>query len=163
MEFILPVLSASGEAVIFTLIVIVLFVIGRGRIQPSEKTLVIERPGQYSMVLEPGLNLAQPFIETVAKRLAAVGAPGQENQQLRFEVCDKEVATKQRPVYLLSISWRNGALHFEALSTQEAALHAATAPVGNGWAGNVEEAVHSVAQSWGISLARLGHAQTAVN
>ncbi len=164
MEFILPILSASGEAVIFTLIVGVLFVIGRGRIQPSEKTLFIERPGQYRMVLAPGLNLAQPFVEAIARQLAAVDVSGQENQQLHFEIHDKEVATKRQPAYLLAISCPGGILSFEATCPMAGSAVSSPAQlVGSSWAGNVEEAMRSVAQPWGINFTRLEYTSASLH
>ena len=44
--FILPVIAASAEAMIWVLIIVTLVLIGRGKILPSEKPIIIERTGQ---------------------------------------------------------------------------------------------------------------------
>lgn len=162
MEFILPVLSASGEAVIMVLIVVVLFLIGRGRLQPSEKTLVIERPGQYRMILAPGLNLAQPFIEAVAKRISLRDDTPPEGLPLHFEVRDKEVATPKQPVYLLAIYRDNGILRFEARSAPHDSPLAAPA-ISNAQEHDIEEAVRVVSESWGIGVARVDNVRPAIS
>ncbi len=154
MHQIMELLSASGEAVIMLLILMVLFVIGRGRLLPSEKTLFIERPGRYSMKLAPGLNLAQPFIEAIAKQLAQASEVRHQGLELLFEVRDKELATRQRPAYHLAIMAHDGMLHFEA---SHAPQHGSVlaAPKARAQADEVEDAVTAAARSWGIGLLRL--------
>lgn len=113
MEFILPVVFASAEAMIWVLLIGVLVLIGRGKLLPSEKPHNIERTGLYRMRLAPGLNLAQSFIEAVAKQLAPMHSTA-DGLLASYEVSDKSIATRKQPHYLLLISIRDGLLHFEA-------------------------------------------------
>jgi len=162
MEFILPILSASGEAVIMVLILVVLFIIGRGRIQPSEKTLFIERPDQYTMTLAPGLNLAQPFIEAVAKQMRSRETAGHETSTQYFEVRDKDIATPGRTAYLLAISAHGGMLHFEAgrlpHPAEPSQTHSPSASIVDPLEANIADAVRAAAGAWGIAISRVSEA-----
>lgn len=153
MEFILPILFASSEAMIWILLIAVLIVIGKGKLLPSEKMLMIERKGQYRMVLAPGLNLAQPFIEAIAKQLS----PNEfdyEGLSLFFEVRDKQVATRKQPSYLLEICQRNGVLHFETRPVDRP-LQLTDFGNGQSLAGEIEKIVHAIGVSWGIGLQKV--------
>ena len=86
MGFIWPLMAASAEAMIFFWIVVVLIIIGRGKLLPSEKHIVIERNGQYSMDLAPGLNLAQPFIEALASKISLRNEINKSHSELLFQV-----------------------------------------------------------------------------
>ncbi len=159
-EFILPIVFSAGEAVIATLILLVLVLIGRGKIFPSERVLVIERKGQYSMILAPGLNLAQPFIEAIAKKIHWREDAYQDCVLCWYEVRDKHVATNKRPCYFLAISLQNNALHFEAnFVSQEATLPAPSDMVKLGSIDviieDVENGVCSIAKSWSIGVQRI--------
>jgi hypothetical protein len=156
MEFILPVVFASGEAMIWILLFVALVLIGRGKLLPSEKTLVIERKGQYRMVLAPELNLAQAFIESIAAQIALREAVTPDSAVLCFEVRDKHIATRKHPAYLLDISIRDGMLHFATRpatspATPNASKLLAALEV-------IETAVHSAAGARGISLQRIAPA-----
>ena len=160
MEFILPFVFASGEAMIGILILAILFVIGMGKVSPSEKPLVIERKGQYKIILAPGLNLAQPFIEAIVKRLALSEATKQDGLMLGFEVRDKNIASRKQTPYLLEVSLLNGCLCFDArFVPQEPAVRNTTSFVCHSQAmlDEVENAIHAVAKSWGIGLHRVGY------
>ena len=155
MEFVLPVIAASAEAMIWVLLIGTLLLIGRGKLMPSEKTLIIERKGLYRMLLAPGLNLAQSFIEAVAGRLALHEETKQNGLSICFEVSDKDIATRKHPAYLLDISIRDDMLHFETRAVAPAAndihhqgdMHSTLA--------RIEEAVRTVAATRGISLRRI--------
>ncbi len=160
MEFVFPIVFSSGEALIAILIVVTLFAIGRGKIVPSQKPLVIERAGQYSMALAPGLNLAQPFIEAIAKRIVVRGNPAQDCHLYCLEVRDKDVSSATRPCYLLSISLRNGVLHFDArfgsgASELRTAGEVLDLDVVRTLLQNVEQEICHIADSWGISIHKL--------
>lgn len=155
MEFVLPVVFASGEAMIWILLITVLIIFGKGKLLPSERTLVIERKGQYRMVLAPGLNLAQPFIEAIAKQVS-LNEANHDDMLLRFEVKDKHVATRKRPFYLLEICVREGVLHFETKLVEQVS-RTVDSGVGKNMAGEIEKAVHSIGAAWGIGLQRVDH------
>ena len=152
MEFVLPVVFASGEVMIWILLFVLLIAIGRGRLMPSEKTLVIERQSRYSMVLSPGLNLALPFVEAVAEHLHKDSK--REGLPLCFEVTDPHVSA--RTPYLLQISERAGLLHLETCSTPPELRE----PDGNA-ACDIEAAVREIGKSWTVRLRRIALPATA--
>jgi hypothetical protein len=156
MEFILPVVFASSEAMLWILMITILIVIGKGKLLPSEKTLVIERKGQYRMVLAPGLNLAQPFIEAIAKQVSLREACA-EGALLCFEVRDKNVATRKQPSYLLEIRVHGGELNFETRPAERAS-HSAGSSGSQGVAGEIEKIVHAIGAAWGIGVQKVEHA-----
>lgn len=103
-------------ATIITLVMLYLVFFRPGTTPLSTAPLVIERTGKYRMTLAPQLNLAQPFIENVAKRIEAaqlvvVG-------DCVFEVCDKRVTPKGIDCYELVIVQKDGMLNFEARNPQ---------------------------------------------
>jgi len=155
MEFILPIIFASSEAMLWILLITILVIIGKGKLLPSEKTLVIERKGQYRMVLAPGLNLAQPFIEAIAKQVLLPEACA-DGAMLSFEVRDKNVATRKQPSYLLEIRVRDGELNFETRAA-EPVSHPAGASGSHGMAGEIEKIVHAIGVSWGIGVHKVEH------
>lgn|SRR5487761_2301323 len=154
LEYILPVVFSSGEAMIALMIFIILLIVGRGKLLPSEKMLFIERRGRYSMMLAPGLNLAQNFIENIADQSVLHGEPQHEGLQLRFEVRDEHIATKQRPAYRLLISTRNGVFHFEAMHDVLESPHAIDGQTRRDAAVSkaVTKAVYAVAKARGIEV-----------
>lgn len=112
-ELVGPILVASAEGMLWVLLGVTLYVIGRGHILPSQRTITIERPGQYRLVMAPELNLAQPYIEAVAQRLAGLEL---DRTLLPCEVviADKSVATKKHPHYFLCIDQKDTLLTLEA-------------------------------------------------
>lgn len=153
MEFVLPVLFASGEAMIWVLLFALLIAIGRGRLLPSEKTLVIERQSRYSMVLAPGLNLALPFVEALAEHLHKDAA--RDGLPLCFEVTDPQVSP--RTPYLLRISERAELLHFETCAAPQRLTDA-----DGDSAGEIEDAVRKIGTSWTVRLRRIAQPETHV-
>lgn len=106
------------ELIILTILtLVVLSLIRPGKTPPLDNPLLIERPGKYQMTLAPQLNLAQPFIEDIAKRLVASDAAAQESETLCFEVRDKEVTAHGKDFYLLAVTRRNGMLYFQAITS----------------------------------------------
>ncbi len=152
MEFILPVVFASAEAMLWVLLIGALVLIGRGKLLPSEKPLNIERTGLYRMRLAPGLNLAQSYIEAVAKQLAPLAAA--DGLLYCAEVCDKHIATRKQPHYLLRISVVDGLLHFEARQASAVEMQA-EAPLSTAAAELHEKVRHALlaaAEGRGIQL-----------
>lgn len=158
MGFIWPMMAASAELMIWILIIAALVIIGRGKILPSEKPLVIEREGQYKMNLAAGLNLAQPFIEAIANQVSLREAPHRNELMLYFEVRDKNIASRKQPFYLLKVSLQNGYLSFDASPAQPETTPPDPASLphdGRSMMEQVENAIHGVAKLWGIGLRRI--------
>lgn len=99
---------------IITLSALFLIFFRPGKTPPLNNPLVIQRPGQYHVTLAPQINLAQPFIEDIAKRLGSPAALASNSDTLCFEVRDKEVTAHGKDFYLLAITQRNGMLYFQA-------------------------------------------------
>ncbi len=89
-----------------------------GKTPKLENPLVIERTGLYRITLAPQLNLAQPFIEVIAKRLRDAHAVPVGETACVFEVRDKHVAPKGFDYYVLTIKQQNGLLCFEVAPPQ---------------------------------------------
>lgn len=145
LEFVLPVVFASGEAMIWVLLIVVLIAVGRGRILPSEKTLFIDRPGRYSMKLAPGLNLVQPFVEALAEQLLTQNIIPPEGAKFCFEIADKHIKSRKHPCYLLQISTEQGLLRFEARQGLPDTL-----PHQNAEA--IENAIRTTGKNWAVEL-----------
>lgn len=155
MQFILPIMAASAEVMFWVLIILALVVIGRGKILPSEKRLVIERQGKYKMDLAPGLNLAQPFLEAIASQITVRENTSRDDLLLCFEVRDKNIASRKNPFYLLNVSLQNGCLSFNASPAKLPALPVSSVPNAHGMAEDVENTIHTIAKSWGIGLQKI--------
>ncbi len=155
--FILPILAASAEGMIWVLMVVVLIVIGRGMILPSEKPITIERSGQLKMHFAPGLNLAQPFLEAIVARIPPREKTADNGVMLRFRVQDKHISSRKLPFYLLEVSLRDGYLCFDASLPAQQSLppDAAALESHQTIMNDVEDAICAVAKSWGIGLHRI--------
>ena len=103
-------------AIIITLCMLYLIFFRPGKTPPLENPLVIERAGQYHVTLAPQLNLAQPFIEEVARQLGASGATTYSSATQFFAVHDKQVTAHGYDFYLLAVTQRNGMLYFQVAS-----------------------------------------------
>jgi hypothetical protein len=103
---------------IITLSVLFLVFFRPGKTPPLNNPLVIERPGQYHMTLAPQLNLAQPFIEAIAKQIGSPCDAAECSSTQYFEVRDKQVTAHGHDFYLLAITRRNSMLYFQAVSPQ---------------------------------------------
>ena len=106
------------ELTLVTLVLLfVVFVVKPGRTPPLANPMVIHRLGQYHITLAPLLNLAQPLIEDIAKRLGNPDDPAQNSRTLYFEVSDPEVTAHGKNYYLLAITRLNGILYFQAITS----------------------------------------------
>lgn len=101
-------------ATLITLCMLYLIFFRPGKTPPLEKSLVIERAGQYHLTLAPQLNLAQPFLEALAAHLGSVIESEQNSETQFFLVRDKQVAAHGLDFYLLAITRRNGMWLFQA-------------------------------------------------
>ncbi len=105
---------------LITLAVIALIIFRPGKTPPLENPLTINRVGQFHAVLAPRINLAQPLLEEISRRIPeAVRASGNV-QPLYFRVEDKEVKAHGRDYYLLAATLRDGVLYFQAAAPDQA-------------------------------------------
>jgi hypothetical protein len=99
---------------LITLSLLLMSILRPGKTPPLDNPLVIERPGQYHMTLAPKINLAQPFIEAVAKQMGTPNDATQYSETQFFEVSDNQVTAHGHNCYLLAITLRNGMLYCQA-------------------------------------------------
>lgn len=99
---------------IITLCLLYLVFFRPGKTPPLSNPLVIERPGKYHATLAPQLNLAQPFVEALAKHLLERSQRSGNSSTQIFEVRDKQADSHGHDVYLLAITQRAGMLYFQA-------------------------------------------------
>jgi hypothetical protein len=102
--------------VIVTISVIILIFFRPGKTPPLNNSLVIERGGHYHVTLSPQLNLAQPYIEAIAREIGTAEDAAEYSQTLCFEITDVNVAAHGQKSYLLAITKRNGMLYIQATS-----------------------------------------------
>jgi hypothetical protein len=98
-------------------LLIVIFIVKPGRTPPLQNPLIIDRTGKYHITLAPQLNLAQPYIEDIAKQLDKIGNLPLNSATNYFEVRDSEVKAHGKNYYLLAVTQRNGKLYFQAISS----------------------------------------------
>jgi len=111
---------------IITLCVLYLVFFRPGKTPPLNNPLVIDRPGKYHMTLAPHLNLAQPFVEAVAKQLIDGTKQSGDSNSLYFDAVDKHVTSHGHDNYLLAITQRGGILYFQAAAPVADASHLQT-------------------------------------
>ena len=99
---------------IITLCTIALIMFRPGKTPPLESPLVIDRIGQFHAVLAPKINLAQPLLENISRRVTAEMRQSGNTAPLYFRVEDKEVRAHGQQYYLLAASLRDGVLYFQA-------------------------------------------------
>jgi len=104
---------------LITLSLLLMSILRPGKTPPLDSPLIIERPGKYHMTLAPKLNLAQPFIETVAELAGKSNLDNQFSATKCFEVRDNQVTSHGFECYLLAITLRNGLLYFQANSPND--------------------------------------------
>jgi len=135
---------------IITVCMLLLVYFRPGTTPQSTAPLVIERTGKYRMTLAPQLNLAQPFIEAIAKRIAATGHAAGDKATCIFEVRDKRVVPKGFDRYELTISQVNGMLYFEARTPLTDAQGVADDDQGS--AHDLIDIVQDVASTLGVNI-----------
>jgi len=105
---------------LITLCILYLIFFRPGKTPPLKNPLVIDRPGKYHITLASHLNLALPYIETIAHQLLEPDERTGDSNTLYFIVRDKDAAAHGHETYLLAITQRDSILFFQA-----------TAPSGN--------------------------------
>lgn len=86
--------------------------------------VLVQRDGDYSAVLAPNLNTAQPLIEsfmhTLRSQLNVMTLDASRNSAtLYFEIRDKHTIAHGHEFYLLAITLRDGMLYFQAVSPRD--------------------------------------------
>lgn len=99
---------------LITLGIIALIVFRPGKPEPLDNPLVINRIGQFRAVLAPRINLAQPLLEAISRRLSDDARQGGNASPLYFKVTDKEVKAHGKDYYLLAVTLRDSVLYFQA-------------------------------------------------
>jgi len=104
---------------LITLSVIALIIFRPGKTPPLENPLTINRVGQFHAVLAPRINLAQPLLENISRRIPDEGRQGGNTPPLYFKVQDKEVKAHGQDFYLLAATLRDGVLYFQAAAPEK--------------------------------------------
>lgn len=83
--------------------------------------VLVQRDGEYSAVLAPHLNTAQPLIEnfmhTLRAQLNVIKLDANKNSTtLYFKIHDKHTTAHGHEFYLLAITLRDGILYFQAVT-----------------------------------------------
>jgi hypothetical protein len=99
---------------IITLSIIALIIFRPGKTPPLESPLIINRVGQFHAVLAPKINLAQPLLENISRRVTEETRAGGNTPPLFFRVEDKEVKAHGQDYFLLAATLRDGVLYFQA-------------------------------------------------
>ncbi len=82
-----------------------------------EHPLVVHRIGKYHITLAPQLNLAQAFLEQIAKQFSELPPNGDAATQF-FTVQDQKVCTGADKFYLLAVSVRQNVLYLQGILPQ---------------------------------------------
>lgn len=104
---------------VITLCTLALIFFRPGKTEPLKSPLVINRIGQFNAVLAPMLNLAQPLLENVSRRLGEEERQSGNTASLYFKVNDKEVKSHGKDYYLLAATLRDGVLYFQATAPDD--------------------------------------------
>lgn len=102
-------------AIIIITVIVVLTLRNTKRVA-LESPLILNRTGQYHATLAPRLNVAQTFVEAIAKQLTGPREANQSSATQCFEVRDPEAAKLGQERYLLAITMRHGLLYFQAIT-----------------------------------------------
>ncbi len=84
-------------------------------------SVLVQHEGEYSALLAPHLNTAQPliesFIHTLHAQLNVIKLDTSKNSStLYFKIYGQETTAHRRKFYLLAITLRSGMLYFQAVS-----------------------------------------------
>jgi len=104
---------------VLTLSIIAMLIFRPGKTPPLENPLTINRIGQFHAVLAPRINLAQPLLENISKRLTPEMRQSDNTPPLYFKVQDEEVKAHGQDHYLLAVTLRDGMLYFQATAPDD--------------------------------------------
>lgn len=106
-----------GESLLLiTVITLIVLTIRRARPVVLDSSVMIQRPGQYHIILAPQLNRAQTFIEQIAKQFLKIHTPHGDIPSQYYEVRDPGVFAQGQNSYLLAATLRGGLLYFQAVN-----------------------------------------------
>ena len=97
---------------IVTITIIFLAYFRPGKTPPLENPLSIVRTGKYEIKLEANLNLAQPFLESLAERIRPLIENLDGSAVQYFVVQDKQVKAHGSDSYLLAVCCRDHMIYF---------------------------------------------------
>lgn len=152
---------------IITIFIILLIVFRPGTPPPLENPLTINRIGQFHAVLAPRINLAQPLLENISRRIPEELREGGNTPPLYFKVEDKEVKSHGDKFYLLAVTLRDGVLYFQAsgpvkeksdldaiqaFSGAELSKHEQTRPVADSAVSALQDAIRAAADQRGAAV-----------
>ncbi len=81
--------------------------------------VLLQREGEYSALLAPHLNTAQPLIEGFIQIMGTKHDATKNSTTQYFEVRDKHTTAHGHAFYLLAITLRGGMLYFQAISPRD--------------------------------------------
>ncbi len=99
---------------LITISIIALLIFRPGRTPPLENPLTINRVGQFHAVLAAKINLAQPLLESMSRRVTDEMRQSGNTAPLYYRVQDKEVKAHGQDYFLLAATLRDGVLYFQA-------------------------------------------------
>ena len=104
-----------------TLITLIILVMRANRRVVLPNPVLVQRDGEYSAVLAPNLNTAQPLIEsfmhTLRTQLNIIKLDtSKSSSTLYFKIHDKNTTAHGYEFYLLAITLRDGLLYFQAVT-----------------------------------------------
>lgn len=134
-----------------TLCVLYLIFFRPGKTPMLDNPLVIDRLGQYRISIAPQLNLAQPFVEAVGKRLAADTRARSTTQECSFAIFDKQAVPREQDFYWLVVSIRNGIPDLQVAAARNSVKPAPSASVIES-ENPVVQLIQSVAIEYGIRI-----------
>ncbi len=155
---------------IITISILALIIFRPGRTEPLNNPLVINRVGQFHAVLAPKINLAQPLLEDISRRLGEHERQSGNTPPLYFKVSDREVKAHGKDFYLLAATLRDGVLYFQAtapdddndnldtirvFSETELSRHPASAAHSEGAEAALNTAIRTAATQRGAGLVQL--------
>lgn len=136
---------------LITLCVLYLVIFRSGKTPVLLKPLMIERVGLYRITLAPQINLAQPFVEAVARHIKVADGVMADGVEYVFAVRDRHVLPQGFDYYLLAVTRRAGILDFAATSPEHAAAESDTS-ADHGLAGELTRAVQKIAAEYGVGI-----------
>lgn len=104
-----------------TLITLIILVMRANRRVTLPNPVLVQRDGEYSAVLAPNLNTAQPLIESfmhmLRTQLNLIKLDTRKSSStLYFKIHDKNTTAHGYEFYLLAITLRDGILYFQAVA-----------------------------------------------
>ena len=98
------------------LVTLVGLAIRRTRYVQLDNPIIIQRPGQYHIILASQLSPAQAFIEQIARKFILLHPPPGDLPSQYYEIREPMVVDYGESAYLLAITLRAGILYLQAIN-----------------------------------------------